>query len=130
VERFEDPDDQPNLFPLRSVLAEMRDYTRSLVTPESTEEEAAEAGVAGSGAVAGPAGAINTRQDALKRLQDVGDYFRRAEPHSPISHLITRAIRWGGMSFEELLQDLARNDDVIKHIWEKLGIDKSGASEE
>ena len=82
----------------------------------------------GSGMAAGPVG---TRQDALKRLREVEDYFRRTEPHSPISYLIGRAVSWGNMSFEELLRDLARDKSVLGPIWETLGLDnKDGEDEE
>jgi type VI secretion system protein ImpA len=128
-ERFDDPDDQPNLFPLRSLLGEVRDFASQRVPAEAEAGERGEAvqhtagAPSGSAAAAGPVG---TRQDALKRLREVEDYFRRTEPHSPISHLIGRAVRWGNMSFEELVRDLARNKDVIGHIWETLGLDNKG----
>jgi type VI secretion system protein ImpA len=54
-------------------------------------------------------------------LREVGEYFKRNEPHSPLSLLIARAARWGDMSFEELVRDLARNAD-LKQIWETLGV--------
>jgi type VI secretion system protein ImpA len=128
-ERFEDADDQPNLFPLRSLLGEMRDFASQRVPTEAGAGEGVEAvqhtdgARSGSAAAAGP---VDSRQDALKRLREVEDYFRRTEPHSPISYLIGRAVRWGNMSFEELVRDLARNKDVIGHIWETLGLDNKG----
>jgi type VI secretion system protein ImpA len=133
-ERFEDPDDQPNLFPLRSLLGEVRDFLSQRVPAEGETGEAVEAAPqmdsapSTSAAATGPVG---NRQDALKRLREVEDYFRRTEPHSPISYLIGRAVRWGNMSFEELVRDLARDKSVLGHIWETLGLDnEDGEGEE
>ena len=125
-ERFADPDDQPNLFPLRSLLGEMHDFVSQRVTAEGEAGEGSEAVQqtdSASSSSAAAAGPVGTRQDALKRLREVEDYFRRTEPHSPISYLIGRAVSWGNMSFEELVRDLARDKSVLGHIWETLGLD-------
>jgi len=66
------------------------------------------------------AGPIATARTRLKRLREIGEYFKRNEPHSPLSLLIARAVRWGDMTFEELVRDLARNAD-LKQIWETSG---------
>ena len=87
---------------------------------------AGEAG-AGGGAARGP---VNSRQEALRQLQEVGDYFRRAEPHSPISYLVARAVKWGSMPLEQLLKDVVRSDDVIEHIWETLGLEAPSSEDD
>lgn len=125
-EKVADPDDRPSTYALTSELEKMHEYLVARIPAEiegggETQGENASNGDGGGGG--GPR-VLNTRDAALQQLREVGDYFRRTEPHSPIAHLIARAIRWGGMSFEELVRDLARNDDVISHIWETLGLDK------
>ena len=86
--------------------------------------------VAQGGAVSSaPAGPIQSREQALQRLREVADYFRRTEPHSPLSSLIARGVRWGGMSFEDVLRDLARDDDFLGKIWETLGIEPDSSSD-
>jgi type VI secretion system protein ImpA len=135
-ERFEDPDDQPNLFPLRSLLGDVRDFLSLRVPAEGEPGGGVEAaqqtdGAPSASAAASAAGPVGNRQDALMRLREVEDYFRRTEPHSPISYLIGRAVRWGNMSFEELVRDLARDKSVLGHIWETLGLDnEDGEGEE
>jgi type VI secretion system protein ImpA len=137
-ERFEDPDDHPNLFPLRSLLEEVRDFLSQRVPAEGETGEGVEAAQQTDGApsasateAAAAAGPVGNRQDALTRLREVEDYFRRTEPHSPISYLIGRAVRWGNMSFEDLVRDLARDKGVLGHIWETLGLDnEDGEGEE
>ncbi|MDH5407551.1 MAG: type VI secretion system protein TssA [Gammaproteobacteria bacterium] len=75
----------------------------------SNEEELDENGtpVPGSGgnktAAGGP---INTRADAFKHLQDISMFFRKTEPHSPISYALERVVRWGDMPLHELMSEL------------------------
>lgn len=59
------------------------------------------------GASGGPAGGpIKTRAEALKQLGYISQFFRRTEPHSPLSYIIEKAVRWGDMSLGELMQEL------------------------
>jgi hypothetical protein len=67
-------------------------------------------------------GPIGSRPQALARLREVAEFFRQTEPHSPLPHLIDRAVRWAGMSFEELLVDVMKNNDVLTPVWNTLGI--------
>ncbi len=66
-------------------------------------------------------GAIQTRQDALRRLTDVAEYFRKNEPHSPISYLIQRAVKWGNMPLESWLQDVIKDEAIIFQLRQTLG---------
>lgn len=124
-ERF-GAEDAPRLTALRDVLDEVRQRIEPLVRPP--EEEAAPEGgaaVAGAGTAAAAAvatGPISSRQDALRTLGLVADFFRRTEPHSPISYLVQRAVKWGSMPLEDLLREVVKSDDALRHIWETLGI--------
>jgi type VI secretion system protein ImpA len=118
----------PNLFPLQTLLDAMLEFLVARgaaapnAEPSAEEQSVAEASIAaGPAAPAAAAGPIASRQDALKRLREIGEFFKRNEPHSPISLLIARAVRWGDMTFEELVRDLARSAD-LKQIWETLGV--------
>lgn len=57
----------------------------------------------GSTATSGP---INSRAEALKHLGHISQFFRRTEPHSPLSYIIEKAVRWGDMSLGELMHEL------------------------
>lgn len=82
----------------------------------------------------GPAGAEATivtfsggieprdRTDALRRLTAVAEFFRKTEPHSPISYLVQRAARWGEMPLEEWLREVIKDDSVLGGVRETLGI--------
>ncbi|MFN2531641.1 MAG: type VI secretion system protein TssA [Pyrinomonadaceae bacterium] len=66
-------------------------------------------------------GPINTRADALRQLAEVAEYFKRAEPHSPVSYLVQRAIKWGQMPLEVWLEDVIKDGNVLGQLREVLG---------
>ena len=70
---------------------------------------------------AGP-GPIVTRADAIARLREVADFFRRTEPHSPVAYLADKAARWGEMSLHEWLRTVVRDDGALSHVEELLGL--------
>jgi type VI secretion system ImpA family protein len=86
-------------------------------TAAATEEGAAAAGA--NGMSSGP---IRSRDAALDRLREVADFFRRTEPHSPVPYLITRAINWSRMSFDQLLVELVKDENSRSEINSTLGI--------
>jgi type VI secretion system protein ImpA len=128
--------DPPAFYKLLDTLEEMRDYFRELLgggedadsDDGEGEQQSSSGGVAAAGG-GGRSGPLATRADALRQLQEVGDYFRRSEPHSPISYLIARSVKWGTMPLDQLLKDVVRNDEVIEHVWETLGLDASSDDE-
>lgn len=93
---------------------------------EVTEEGGVVVKVAG---VATASGAIQSRQDALKRLNDIAEYFRKTEPHSPISYLVQRAVKWGNMPLEVWLQDVIKDETVIFNLRQTLGFNTGLSSE-
>ena len=46
------------------------------------------------------------RDDAFKQLVEISEFFRKTEPHSPLSYMLEKAVRWGRMSLPELMQEL------------------------
>ncbi|GAL15250.1 uncharacterized protein ImpA [Vibrio astriarenae] len=67
-----------------------------------------------------PSGGVTTREQALANLQSIADYFLEHEPHSPIYLLLKRAIRWGGMSLPELLEELVGDNSAVHQRIEHL----------
>ncbi|KQQ97204.1 type VI secretion system protein TssA [Massilia sp. Leaf139] len=59
------------------------------------------------GARMGISGDIDSREDVLRMLDKLADYYARHEPSSPIPILLARAKRLVPMNFFELMQDLA-----------------------
>lgn len=50
--------------------------------------------------------AVKTRDDAFRQLSQISEFFRQTEPHSPISYVIDKAVKWGNMSLADLIQEL------------------------
>lgn len=65
-----------------------------------------------------------TREDALADLNRIAIFFKKTEPHNPIPYLLARAIKWGNMSFSELLNELVSKDSpVLAEISKLTGVD-------
>ncbi|MFM2639728.1 type VI secretion system ImpA family N-terminal domain-containing protein [Vibrio chagasii] len=67
---------------------------------------------------------IVNRDHAFQEIRKIAEYFKETEPHSPIAFLLERSIRWGYMSFPELLQEMIGNEqNVIAQINQMTGMD-------
>lgn len=97
-------------------------------TEENAEVTEGGAVAAGGKTVVVAAGAIQNRKDALKRLNDLAEYFRKTEPHSPLSYLIGRAVKWGEMPLESWLQDVIKDESVLFQLRQTLGFNTAAAS--
>jgi type VI secretion system protein ImpA len=73
------------------------------------------------------ADALRTREDALRQLLKVADYFRRSEPHTPLSYALEQVVRWGKMTLPELLTELIPDDAPRNSLFKQIGI-KTAAS--
>jgi type VI secretion system ImpA/VasJ family protein len=83
-----------------------------------------------AGAALNPAGVIATRDEAFRRLAELADFFIRAEPLSPVGHLLLRASNWGKMSYKDLYMELlAQNRDGRAMLMDALGIKREEGSE-
>lgn len=108
--------DAPDLDPLLEDLREIQEFLlhagpSSSAMPADSEAGATSGG-GGSGtaqaqAVNSPAGAIQSREDAARRIQDICVWFERNEPSSPVPLLLRRARNLIGKNFMDLVQDVA-----------------------
>jgi type VI secretion system protein ImpA len=114
--------DSPSFLALEDILEECLGQLDRLIaqrTPAADEAPAAP----GAPAKAAATGPIKAREDAYRQLREVADYLRRTEPHSPVSYLIDRAVRWGQLPFQDLLRDvLKHNEDARTTVLETLGL--------
>lgn len=76
--------------------------------------------------VADRQGAIRSRKEAYRRLEEAADYLLRTEPHSPVPYMIKRAVAWGDMGFGELMLELMAEEGDKKRLLKLLGLDKVG----
>jgi type VI secretion system protein ImpA len=82
-------------------------------------------GAPGGGAFTGVAvspGQVASREDALRALGAIAEFFRRTEPHSPLSYTLDEAVRRGRMSWPELLAEVVGDMDTRNTILTSLGI--------
>ena len=109
------PEYVPSISPLEELLANLLSQVSSRMEGEASEGEEETGMDAGDSAVTGAAPAakasaparIETRDDVVKTLDRLLDYYSRREPSSPIPLLLERVKRLVPMSFLDLMQDLA-----------------------
>lgn len=77
----------------------------------------------------GDGGTIRTREEALRRLNEIAEFFRRTEPHSPLAYTLFEAVRRGRLSWPQLLEEIVPDPDSRAGILRSLGIQPSPTSE-
>jgi type VI secretion system protein ImpA len=102
------PDMAPGLEPLTAQFARLNLLLQAQVALRVPEEVPAGAeGGAGTAPGTVAIGSIGSRQDAVRALDAVAEFFRRNEPSSPVPLLIDRAKRLVSKNFLEVLEDVA-----------------------
>jgi type VI secretion system protein ImpA len=91
------------------------------VTEEVPQVDSGSADKPSSGG-ASKGGPVATREEALRQLKLVADFFRKTEPHSPLSYALEQSVRWGGMSLPELLKEFIENDQTLSEVYRRMGI--------
>jgi type VI secretion system protein ImpA len=102
------PEVAPDFAPLSTQLSKLTRLCREQRAARSEDgvsDAAVESGDAAAPAFTG--GAIKSRQDAIRALDAVADFFRRNEPSSPIPLFVERAKRLVSKDFLEVLADIA-----------------------
>jgi type VI secretion system protein ImpA len=124
--------DAPSTRDIANVIAEIRDnvtsFSKELVDRARAAaaqgspgaEQTAGAGSTDPSAAAG--GAVRGRDDALRVLQQVAEYFRKNEPHSPISTSLDEIVRRAKMPFAELLAELLPDASAWRSALTSAGI--------
>ena len=110
------PDVAPDFGPLMTQLAKLSRVYREQValrTGVPSSGEPVEGGAAPVAAAGFTGGAIQSRQDAVRALDAVAEYFRRNEPSSPIPLFVERAKRLVAKDFLEVLADIAPDALVV-----------------
>jgi type VI secretion system protein ImpA len=105
-------DKAPNLDLLSGQLKEIEKAVvpylpAGTVEPVTGGETAGAAGEAGGAPAAkGISGAIQSRQDVIRMLEKICQYYSRTEPASPVPNILKRAQRWVEMDFLTIIKDL------------------------
>ena len=125
----------PSLVALKQAVDDCHTLAEAIVKrkrelePDTTPAEATAvrgtgaSGVSASGADA--SGMLRDRAAALQQLSEVAAFFRRTEPHSPVSYLVQRAVQWGRMPLEDWLHEVIKDQAVLEHLRDTLGLKES-----
>jgi type VI secretion system protein ImpA len=123
----------PGLSELKKSLDEVRTLVGKLVKekraaePDQVVSDASSSQEQEVGTVASTStSSVRGRQEALKRLAELADFFHKTEPHSPVSYLVQRAVKWGNMPLQDWLQDVIKDASVLGQLQETLGIKPGG----
>jgi type VI secretion system protein ImpA len=65
---------------------------------------------------------VNTRAQALSQLREIASFFRRTEPHSPVSYYADKAADAGDQDLHTWLRSVVKDSGSLSHIEELLGI--------
>jgi type VI secretion system protein ImpA len=144
--------DAPSLLDIKKALTDCSELVERIVKRKRELEPDSYSSEPGSGSEPGEEDSVNSRSgldtgvattlsggvpleprnraDALRRLAAVAQYFRKAEPHSPIAYLVERAIRWGEMPLEKWLQEVIGNEEVLGHLRDTLGLQDADTGNE
>jgi type VI secretion system protein ImpA len=115
------PDVAPDFGPLSTILAKLNRLYRDQIASRSETAVVAGEAVPGSPAAAAAGqgftgGAIQSRQDAVRALDAVAEFFRRSEPSSPIPMIVERAKRLVAKDFLEVLADIAPDAVMVARL--------------
>lgn len=75
-----------------------------------------------------PAGPIASRREAIARLREVAEWFRRNEPHSPVAYLADKAAHWGEMPLHVWLRRVVKDHGTLEQLEDLL--DSAGPAAE
>lgn len=134
-----DRNQTPGLGTVNKVLDTVHEQVKKILADKRAEEPTDEELAAlegggdgeayeGGGGGGSRSGGVSGRADALKRLGEIAAYFQRTEPHSPVAYLVQRAVKWGNMPLDTWLQDVIKDENVLGHLRETLGMGSSSSS--
>lgn len=106
---------------IRTALTELGDDVQTIFRDLLAPEEEAEGEDGGAGGPSSSA-SISGREDAFQTLMRVADFFKRTEPHSPVSYALEQAVRWGRMPLPELLEELVEDSSARYQLYKLVGI--------
>ena len=69
-----------------------------------------------------PQSHLQNREQAMQVLQDIADYFQANEPHSPVSYMLQKTIKWNQMPLHEWLGHVIKNENPLESVQELLGV--------
>lgn len=87
------------------------------------EQNSDESGSGSVSAQSTPHKATMDRELAFRQLKEISEFFRKTEPHSPISYVLQKAVKWGNMSLDQLVMELIPDSSSRAHFSELTGVE-------
>ncbi|HEV2455667.1 MAG TPA: type VI secretion system protein TssA, partial [Verrucomicrobiae bacterium] len=117
-------DKAPDLSELPKQLIEIQrrlaPFTGGVVADGAPAQAAgATAGTAPAAAGQAISGDVQSRQDVIRMLEKIREYYRRHEPSSPVPYILQRAQRLAEMDFMQIIGDMT--PDAIAEIQKITG---------
>ncbi|MFH7766983.1 type VI secretion system protein TssA [Acinetobacter sp. BSP-28] len=68
---------------------------------------------------------LANREQAIRVLQEIAQYFQTNEPHSPVSYMLQKTIKWSQLPLHEWLSQVIKNENPLETVHELLGVQKN-----
>lgn len=68
---------------------------------------------------------LANREQAMQVLQEIADYFKINEPHSPVSYMLQKTIQWNQLPLHEWLAQVIKDENPLETLHELLGVQKN-----
>jgi type VI secretion system protein ImpA len=121
--------DAPPTSQLRDLLQQIEDVAKRFTTPGSGASEVVAASAEQAAGIDQPASiaasrtdGLTSRDDALRALAQIAEFFRRTEPLSPITYTLQEAVRRSRLTWPELLEEIVPDSTSRSAILSNLGI--------
>jgi len=121
--------DGPPTSRVRDLLEKIRIVADHFAAPEAAAPDeltgsASEVEIAGAAGTVSAvvAGGLASREDALRALAQIAEFFRRTEPLSPITYTLQEAVRRSRLTWPELLEEIVPDATSRSAILSSLGI--------
>lgn len=104
----------------KATVASTADSTRSMNAPLADGTGRIEPSFSNFNPISGQ---VQSREQAIRQLQEIAAFFRRTEPHSPVAYLADKAAKWGTMPLHEWLRTVVKDDAALSRMEELLGVE-------
>ena len=104
----------------------------SRFAPQSAPDAAVGGDEAGAGDVSdapAAAGTLTGREQALRQLAEVAEWFKRNEPNSPIGFTLDEAARRARLSWPELVAELISDETALQTLLTSAGMKRPVAEQ-
>lgn len=104
-------------------IGKLKFPAEEIVDTEEGDETAPDTATPGQAATQGTqSGPIATREAAFRQLLEISEFFKKTEPHSPVSYVLQKAVKWGNMPLGELINELIPDHSSRERYSELTGV--------